>query len=168
MADGAVAVLDVFYQLLHFARGGVQAVVKRIVLQQFAEIALPGIDHGQQTVHAAQNGLELTQQPGSLGQDFRNVLRLQRGDFATLLYVLRVSAFGDVDVLVAQQVGGADGGLGIVRESDPDTFAEIFISISTVRFGSCEPESCTLPIWPMKMPFSRTCAFSAMPAESFM
>jgi len=44
----------------------------------------------------------------------------------------------------------------------------IFISIFTVRRGSFDPESVTLSIWPIAIPFSRTAALSAMPAESSM
>ena len=44
----------------------------------------------------------------------------------------------------------------------------ITISISTVRFGSRDPESLMLPIYPTRMPFTRTGSLATMPAESSM
>ena len=69
-------------------------------------------------------------------------------DFAARLHVLRVRALGDVDVLVAQQVGGADGCLRIVGNLIEKLVLDYSYRSRTVLFGSREPERLTFVIWP--------------------
>ena len=54
--------------------------------------------------------------------------------------MLGMRAFGDIDVLVAQQIGRADGRLRIVRNLARYCF-RITISISTVRLGRAIPKA---------------------------
>jgi hypothetical protein len=76
-----------------------------------------------------------------------------------------VAALGDVDELVAQQVGRADS-----RHRVHGDFRQVTSctcnSNSTVRLGSGELLSATLSTEPMVMPFSRTGVLSVMPEAS--
>src|SRR5258708_7474796 len=98
MADGAIAVLDIFHQLLNLAGRRVQAVVKRIVFDDFADIPLAAFDNGEQPVDASKNSLELTEKVRALRQDFGNILILKRGDLAPRFDMFRMRTLRDVDV----------------------------------------------------------------------
>ena len=66
-------------------------------------------------IRTAQQALELCQNIRALGHQLRNVLHRQTLQCIAVFHVVGASAFGDVDVFVAQQIRGADSGLGIGR-----------------------------------------------------
>jgi hypothetical protein len=166
LADGAVAAAHVGQQVLHFRTDAVQAVVQLFVLEQLADVALALFDAGEQRIHAVHDGLEGCQQVGALRHQFGNVLRLEALDFAAVHDVPRGAALGDVDELVAQQVGRGDSRHRVHGDFRQVTSPAPASRIRTVRWGSPELLSATLSTEPMVMPFRRTGVLSVMPEAS--
>ena len=79
-------------------------------------LPLPGLDAGQQVVHAGDDGLERFQQVGALRHQLGNILALLAAQFGAGLDGARILAARDVDEFVAEQVGGGDGRDGIDRD----------------------------------------------------
>ena len=122
-------------KLLCFGDGGVQSRVQLFVLENLADIALSGFHVPQDRVHAPQQALKLRQKSGALRHQLRNVLVGHAGNLVARLHVLRRCSLGDVDELVAEQVGRRDPGervLGDLVEIHVDL---MFMTISTMRLA---------------------------------